>query len=344
MQQVKTLEELAKFVGGKVSGDGSVKISSTATLDSAGPGDITFLANKKYENQLMTTKASAVVVDKQVESSANLIICDDPYFAFREIVVLLHGQRKHKKTGLSKKASIAETATIGQDCDIYDFATVCDGAKIGKGCVLYPGAFVGENAIIGDECILYPNAVVFDECIVGNRVIIQANATIGEDGFGFATHQGQHHKIPQIGKTILEDDVEIGAGSAIERGTLENTIIGKGTKIGDLVAIGHGAKIGAGCLVVPLAGIAGSATIGNYCVLGGQVGVVGHIKIGNMVRIGAQAGVINDVADGKEIVGSPAIDSSKARRAYALIESLPEMRQKIKELEKKLKKVTEKTP
>ena len=343
MQQVKTLEELAKSVGGKVSGDGKLKISSAATMDQASQGDITFLANKKYENQLMTTKASAVIVDKEVKSNASLIICDDPYFAFMEIVVLLHGHRKHKKTGISEKASVAETALIGDGCDIHDFATVCDGAKIGQGCVIYPGAFVGKDTIIGDGCILYPNAVVFDNCILGNRVIIQANATVGEDGFGFATHKGQHHKIPQIGRAIIEDDVEIGAGCGIERGTLDDTIIGKGTKIGDLVAIGHGAKIGAGCLIVPLVGIAGSVTVGNYCIFGGQSGTVGHIKIGNMVRVGARAGVINDVADGKEILGSPAIDSDIARRAYALIGTLPEMRKKIKELEKKLKEVTDKT-
>ena len=142
MQQVKTLEELANFVGGKVFGDGNVEISSTATMDKAGEGDITFLANRKYENQLLTTKASAIIVDREVKSNTNLIICDDPYFAFREIVVLLYGQRKHKKTGLSKKASVAETAIIGDGCDIHDFATVCDGAKIGTGCVIYPGAFV----------------------------------------------------------------------------------------------------------------------------------------------------------------------------------------------------------
>ena len=341
MQQVRTLEELARFVGGKVFGDGSVEISSAATMDKASEGAITFLANKKYENQLLTTKASAIIVDREAESNANLIICDDPYFAFREIVVLLYGHRKHKKTGVSEKACVAETAIIGKGCDIHNFATVCDGAKIGAGCVLYPGAFVGENTTVGDECILYPNAVIFDRCVVGNRVIIQANVTIGEDGFGFATHQGQHYKIPHIGRAIIEDDVEIGAGCGIERGTLDDTIIGKGTKIGDMVAIGHGTKIGAGCLIVPLVGIAGSVTVGNYCIFGGQSGTVGHIKIGNKVRVGAQSGVINDVADGKEILGSPAIDSDISRRAYALIGSLPEMRKRIKELEKKLKKATD---
>lgn len=343
MSHVKTLKELAGLVGGEISGDSNVKIHSVASLDHAKQGNITFLANKKYVHQLLTTKASAVIVDREVKSNASLIICKDPYFAFREIVILFHGQRKHKKIGISKKASITETAVIGKGCDIHDFVTVSDGAKIGEGCVLYPGVFVGENTVIGDDCILYPNAVIFDNCVLGNRVIIQANAAVGEDGFGFATHQGEHHKIPQIGRAVIEDDVEIGAGCGIERGTLDDTVIGKGTKIGDLVAIGHGAKIGTGCLIVPLVGIAGSVTIGNYCVFGGQSGTVGHIKIGNMVRVGAKAGVINDVADGSEILGSPAIDSNKARRAYALIESLPEMRKRIKTLEKKLQEATNKT-
>ena len=180
--------------------------------------------------------------------------------------------------------------------------------------------------------------MIYDKCKVGNRVIIQANATIGEHGFGFATHEGEHHKIPHIGRTIIEDDVEIGAGSGIERGTLDDTIIGRGSKLGDLVAIGHGTKVGPYSLLVAQVGIAGSTTLGHHCVAGGQAGIVGHINIGNMVKIGAQAGVINDVPDGKVIVGAPAIDASKARRAYSLIETLPEMRQSIRQIEKKLEK------
>jgi UDP-3-O-[3-hydroxymyristoyl] glucosamine N-acyltransferase len=211
---------------------------------------------------------------------------------------------------------------------------------VGKNCHLYPGVFIGPNASVGDDCILYPNAVIYDNCIVGNRVIVHSIASVGQDGFGFATHKGVHHKIPQIGRVLLEDDVEIGSGAAIERGTLEDTIIGKGSKIGDSVAIGHGTKIGPYCLLVPQVGVAGSATLGHHVVLAGQVGVAGHLTIGNLVRVGAKAGVMNNVPDGATIVGTPAIDASKAKRAYSLIEYLPEMKKKIKELERQVAKLS----
>ena len=166
------------------------------------------------------------------------------------------------------------------------------------------------------------------------RVIIQANATVGQDGFGFATHKGEHHKIPQIGRVILEDDVEIGANAAIERATLEDTVIGKGSKVGDLVAIGHGTKVGPYCLLVPQVGISGSTTLGHHCVLGGQVGVVGHIKLGDMVRVGAQSGVMNSIPDGTTVIGSPAIEATKAKRVLGTMQTLPDMRKRIKVLER----------
>lgn len=330
----KTLGRLAEYVGGKVLGDESIKISSAATLENAASGDITFLTNHRYTNQLKTTKASAVVVAKEVECPAALLISDDPYYAFRQIIVLLHGHRKHPQTGISPKASIAKTAKLGKNCHVHNFVTISDNTKIGSSCILYPGVFIGPETEIGDDCILYPNVVVYEKCKIANNVIIQANATIGEDGFGFATHKGRHHKIPHIGMVIIEDDVEIGSNCAIERGTLSNTVIGEGSKIGDTVVIGHGTKIGPHCLLVAQVGIAGSAALGHHCVLGGQAGIVGHINIGNDVKIGAQSGVINDVPDGAAIFGSPAIDVRKAKRAYSLIEYLPDMQKTIRKLKK----------
>lgn len=334
--QARTLGELAEYVGGRVVGDRDIIIRSAATLKGAGEGDISFLANRKYESQLETTRASAVVASKEGKSPAVLLIVDDPYFAFREIVVLLHGHRKHKKTGTSDKASVAKTAVLGKDCQIHNFVTISDNAAIGDRCVLYPGVFIGEKTIVGDDCILYPNVVIYEDCRVGNRVTIHANSTIGEDGFGFATHKGEHHKIPHIGRAVIEDDVDIGACCGIERGTLDDTVIGKGSKLGDLVKIGHGVKIGSYSLLVAQVGIAGSTTVGHHCALGGQVGVVGHINIGNKVKIAAQSGVINDVEDGKEIAGTPGIDANTAKRAYSLIEYLPEIRKKIRTVEKRL--------
>lgn len=337
-----TLGELAKYVGGRICGNSEVVISSATTLEQAVEGDISFLSNPKYTNLMQTTEASAVIVNKEMETPAALLIADDPYYAFRQILVLLYGHRPHEKTGISSKASIAKTATIGDGCDIHDFAVISSNAKIGNRCVIYPGVFIGAETHIGDDCIIYPNAAIYEKCTVGSRVIIQANATVGEDGFGFATHQGVHHKIPHIGSVIIEDDVELGAGCGIERGTLDDTIIGAGTKIGDLVAIGHGTKIGPHCLLVAQVGVAGSTTFGHHCVAGGQAGIVGHIDIGNCVKMGAQAGVINSVPDNKIVVGAPAIDASKAKRAYALIEYLPEMRKKLKDLEQKIKELEEK--
>ena len=192
---------------------------------------------------------------------------------------------------------------------------------------------------IGDDTVVHANAVVYEKCTIGSRVIINANATIGSDGFGFATHDGVHHKIPQIGTVIIEDDVEIGGSCSIERGTLVDTVIGQGSKLGDLVTIGHGTRMGPHCLIVAQVGIAGSATLGHHCTLGGQVGVVGHITIGNNVTIGAQAGVINSIPDGETVAGAPAIDLNQARRAYTMIPYLPQMRQDIRSLQSQLKKL-----
>ncbi len=330
----KTLDELAKHVGGSVVGNGGIVIKGVSTLDKAGPGEITFLTNKKYVPQLKTTKAGAVITAETLETETPLLVAAEAYYALMEIVVLLHGHRKHKKVGISKRASIAQSAKVGDNCNIHDFATISDNVRIGANCQIYPGVFVGPNVQIGDDCIIYSNAVIYDDSIVGDRVIIHANASVGQDGFGFATHEGVHHKIPQIGRAILEDDVEIGACSVIECGTLDDTVIGKGSKIGDAVAIGHGTIVGPYCLLVPQVGVAGSTVLGHHCVLGGQVGVVGHIKIGNMVRIGAQAGVSGNVPDGATIMGAPAIDAGKAKRAYALIGHLPDMRKRLRKLER----------
>ncbi len=335
--QSKTLGELAEFVDGKVIGDERLTITNIAPLTDAKAGDISFLSNKKYTKHLTTTGASAVITNKETPSSAQaLLLVDDPYYAFCQIAEFMFGHRKHPDCGISERASISRTAKIGKGSNIQDFVTISDNVEIGSDCNIYPGVFVGPNTKIGDNCILYPNAVVFDDCIIGNGVIIQANATIGQDGFGFATHNGEHHKIPHISKVILEDNVEIGANSAIERGSLMDTVIGAGAKIGDSVVIGHGAKIGAGCLLVPQVGIAGTAELGQYCVIGGQSAVTGHLKVGNMVMLAAGSAIINDVEDGKILAGSPAMEASQAKRAYRIFAKLPEMRQTINELKKRL--------
>ena len=336
----KTLGQLAEYVGGKVVGDTKVEIKSASTLNRAQRGDISFLANIKYERQLRDTKASAVIVDRQYRCNVPLLIAEDPYFAFMQIMTLLHGHRKHRKVGILKKASIHDSAKIGIDCHIHDFVVIDENAKIGNGCIIYPGVYVGENVHIGNDCIVYANAVIYDGCQIGKRVIINACATIGQDGFGFATSKGKHHKIPQIGAVTIEDDVEIGACCAIERGALGDTIIGEGAKISDMVVIGHGTKIGPHCLLVAQVGISGSTTLGHHCILGGQVGVVGHINIGNEVSVAAQSGIVNDVPNGQTILGSPAIDANVGRRAYSIIETLPDMKKEIKNLQEQIKEIS----
>ncbi|MHC4720772.1 MAG: UDP-3-O-(3-hydroxymyristoyl)glucosamine N-acyltransferase [Planctomycetota bacterium] len=339
--KTRTLGELAEYVGGRVCGDPNVAISSASTLGRAENGEISFLANSKYEKQLRTTKASAVIVGKETaNTTVPLLVADDPYYAFMQIMVLLHGHRKHKKVGISQRSSISDSAKIGADCHVHDFVTVADEARVGDGCIIYPGVHIGKGAQIGNDCIIYPNVVIYDGCRIGNRVIINANSAVGEDGFGYASHKGVHHKIPQIGIVIIEDDVEIGACCGVERGTLGDTVIGQGSKLGDLVAIGHGAKVGAHCLLVAQVGIAGSTTLGHHCMVGGQVGIVGHVNIGNNVTIGAQAGVINNVPDGKVVLGAPAIEANQGKRAYSMIQYLPEMRQSIRDLQSRIERIS----
>ena len=338
--QARTLGELAEYVGGRVYGDPNIIIESASTLGRADEGDISFLANAKYEKQLRTTKASAVIVGKETSgTSVPLLIAEDPYYAFMQIMVLLHGHRKHRKVGISARASIADSAKIGADCHIHDFVAIADNAKVGDGCIIYPGVYIGQDVQIGNDCIFYPSVTIYGACKIGSRVIINANSTIGEDGFGYASHKGVHHKIPQIGTVVIEDDVEIGACCGVERGTLGDTVIGQGTKVGDLVAVGHGAKIGAHCLLVAQVGIAGSTTLGHHCVVGGQVGIVGHINIGNNVTVAAQAGVINNIPDGKVVLGAPAIEAAQGKRAYSMIQYLPEMRQSIRNLQSEVERI-----
>jgi UDP-3-O-[3-hydroxymyristoyl] glucosamine N-acyltransferase len=339
--QEKTLGELAEYVNGRICGNPDVIIRSASTLGRANEGDISFLANRKYEKQLKTTKASAVIVEKDVPAtSVSLLVAEDPYYAFMQIMVLLHGHRKHKKTGISTRASISDSAKIGADCHIGDFAVIEDEVKIRDGCIIYPGVYIGKGVQIGNDSIIYPNVTIYDGCRLGNRVIINSNSTIGEDGFGYATHKGVHYKIPQTGIVVIEDDVEIGTCCGIERGTLSDTVIGQGSKLGDMVTIGHGTKIGQHCLLVAQVGIAGSTNLGHHCTVGGQVGIVGHVNIGNNVTIGAQAGVINNIPDNTVVLGSPAIDAEQGRRAYSTLQYLPEMRQNIRELQNKFERFT----
>ncbi len=341
--RIFTVADLAAHVGGVVLGDAHRPISACRSLNLARPTDATFLSNNKYTTQLATTEAGCVVVGKGTAPAdidrgtlppLTFIQTDDPYYSFREIVVLLHGFRVHPAMVVSPLAVVAKSAKIGANCQIHPFASIGENAVLGAGCVVYPGAVIMARAKLGDTCIVYPNATVYDDCVLGNRCILQSGAVVGSDGYGFATHHGVHHKIPQIGNVVLEDDVEVGANTVIERAAMESTVIAKGTKLGNSVVIGHNCQIGEHNLLVSQVGIAGSTQTGRYVVMAGQVGVAGHLHIGNMVRAAAQAGIAADIPDGQDVGGTPAVEMKQAKRVYLQLYQLPDMVKRLRELER----------
>ncbi len=341
-----TVDELALKIGATVIGDGSRIVHRCAPIESAGEGDLTFLANRRYLPLLERTRASAVVIAAEFDSPDGVtrLVADDPYFAFRNAMIELHGFREHPSPIMQRRpmnaplisdlATVHPEAVIGDGAAIHPNAVVEQGARIGARTVLYPGVYVGPKACVGDDCILYPNVVVYDRCQVGDRVVLHAGTVIGSDGFGHATHKGAHHKIPQSGIVVIEDDVEMGACCAIERAAMGETRIGKGTKFADLISIGHNTVVGKHCLFVSLVGVSGSVEVGDYVVLGGQVGVAGHLRIGNAVQAAARTAIVQDVPAGMKVGGVPAVALDLAKRnALASIE-LYDLFKRVKQLER----------
>lgn len=340
-----TVHQLAAHIGGTVIGDGERMIRRCCGLESAGPEDISFVSNIKYIGQLSTTSAGCVVVDAKLDHRSiqrpsgnplTLIKTTDAYFGFRQIMVLMHGMRAHPEPLISPLSDIAPSARIGADCYIGAFVTIGEACVIEDGCVIYSGAKIMSGAVLGAECIIYPNVVIYDFCRLGKRNIIQAGAVIGCDGYGFATHQGVHHKIPQIGNVILGEDVEVGSNTVIERAAMESTQVGEGTKIGNNVVVGHNCRIGRHNLLVSQVGIAGSSSTGDYVVLAGQVGVAGHIHIGDHVRAAAQSGITSDIEPNRDIGGTPAMDFKLAKRVYLQLFQLPEIAKRLRAVEAKM--------
>ncbi|MHC5003191.1 MAG: UDP-3-O-(3-hydroxymyristoyl)glucosamine N-acyltransferase, partial [Planctomycetota bacterium] len=295
--------------------------------------------------------AAAVMVDPKTScpDRMNRLVVDDPYFAFRNVMVELYGDRPHPapidapaagphEPSISEHATVHPDASIAPGASVHPHVTVEAGAAVGTGTVLYPGVYVGAQARVGSDCILYPNVVVYDQCVVGDRVTLHANTVVGQDGFGYATHGGRHHKIPQTGVVVIEDDVELGAGCAIERAALGETRIGEGTKFADLISIGHGTSIGRHCLLVSLVGVSGSVELGNYVVLGGQVGVAGHLTVGDGVQAAGKAAIVHDVPAGRKIAGVPAIDLDKAKRNALAATELYDLFKRVRRIERRLEK------
>lgn len=338
-----TVAELAAKINARVQGDGALNVSQCAGLEDAGPEDVSFLANARYARLVGASRAAAVIVGpedaKAAGSERTLLIAEDPYFAFRNAVVALHGFRQHPAPGISPHAFIDPTAIVGELCTIRPFVYIAPRARIGKRCVIYPNCYIGKNAVVGDDCVLYPNVTVYDGCELGNRVTLHSGCVIGQDGFGYATHEGKHHKIPQVGNVVLEDDVEMGANCAIDRATVGSTRIGKGTKFSDLIAIGHGASIGKHNLFVAQVGIAGSTTTGDYVVMGGQVGVAGHLDIGKGAQVAAKAGVMDDLPAGGKYGGIPAIPLNMAKRAVLSLIQIPDALKDLRAMQRRLDKL-----
>jgi UDP-3-O-[3-hydroxymyristoyl] glucosamine N-acyltransferase len=340
------LEQLARQIGATLVGDGTVEITGCAPIECAEADQVTFMANAKYRRFLETTRAAAVIIDPRTSCPPRLahLVIENPYYGFRSAMVALHGFRHHPQPvgaagGVSTHATVHPEATIGSGTIVHAHAAVEQGAVIGADCVLYPGSYVGPKARLGGECLLYPNAVVYDRCVLGNRVTLHANSVVGQDGFGYATHEGVHHKIPQAGIVIIDDDVELGAGCAVERAAMGETRIGKGTKFADLISIGHGTRIGEHCLFVSLVGVSGSVDVGNYVALGGQTGVTGHLKIGDGVQAAGKTAIVHDVPAGSKIGGVPAIDIEQAKRNAMVGMDLYGLAQRVKQLERELAQI-----
>lgn len=324
-----TTEALASLINGVVEGDSSVKLSGFAKIEEAVPGQLTFIANPKYAHFIESTKASAVLVSKGFDhpnpQKVTLIRVDDAYSTLAELLRMIQ-ETLPKKSGIELPCFIAEGVAISDDAYIGAFAYIGKGAKIGKGCQIYPQAYVGENVTIGDNSILYSGVKIYEGCKIGCHCILHSGVVIGGDGFGFAPNPaGEYEKLPQTGIVVIEDDVEIGANTTVDRATFGCTRIGKGTKLDNLIMVAHNVEIGENNVFAAQSGVAGSTKIGNNNRVGGQVGFSGHINVGNNNEFGAQSGIPGNVGDGQRLMGYPAVDVRKFARSAVYINRLKEL-------------------
>ncbi|MDX1384745.1 MAG: UDP-3-O-(3-hydroxymyristoyl)glucosamine N-acyltransferase [Thermoanaerobaculia bacterium] len=315
------------------------EVDGCAGLGEATEHDVSFLTRASYADRLGDCRAAAVIVSREGADRVDyprLLVADDAYFAFRQAVVSLYGFRRQPEPGVSELARIEDGATIGAGASVGPFSIVAEGAVVGPRTTLHANVAVGRNARIGADSILYPGVVVYESCIVGDRVILHSNTVIGQDGFGHATHAGEHHKIPQVGIAVVEDDVELGANCSIDRGTLGATVIGRGSKFSNNVVVGHGSKIGEHNLFVAFVGLAGSVTTGSYVVMGGKAGISGHLEVGDGVQIAASTVLFKDAPGGSRWYGNPALEMGRGQRAAALHARLPEMAKQLRALEREV--------
>ncbi len=335
----KKLGELAEWVGGTVIGDGEVEIHGVASIEDAGEGEITFLANPKYLPKLGQTRASAVIATPELAFRKKpLLAVKSPYLAFARILSLF-SEKPYEPKGVDPLACVSPAARLGNDLTIYPYVYIGDGCSIGDRVTLFPGVCVGENASIGADSVLHANVSVYPGMVIGKRVILHSGVVVGSDGFGYAKDGRKNVKIPQVGIVEIGDDVEIGANTTIDRGALGNTVIRSGVKIDNLVQVAHNVVVGEDSIIVAQVGIAGSTRIGANVTLGGQVGLAGHLQIGDNVMVAAQSGVATDLAGNQAYSGSPAIAHREWLRTAMSLPKIPEMRKKILEIEKRLEKI-----
>lgn len=335
-------KQIAEFIQGTIVGDENATVHTFAKIEEGIPGAISFLSNPKYTSYIYDTQSSIVLVNKDFEPEreikATLIKVDNAYESLAKLMTL-YEQSHPKRTGIDPLAYVAPTAKIGENVYLAPFACVGDHAEVGDNTELHPHATVGRNAKVGKNCILYSNSNVYHDCIVGDNCILHSGSVIGADGFGFAPTPNGYDKIPQIGIAILEDDVEIGANTCVDRATMGATIIRKGVKLDNLIQVAHNVEIGSNTVIASQTGIAGSTKVGEWCMFGGQVGIAGHIKIGDKVNLGAQSGVPGSIKSGQSLIGTPPIEMKNFFKSSAVFKKLPEMYMELNNLKKELEEL-----
>lgn len=337
----KTVQELAAFLGGIVIGNGGAIIEDVKGLAEAGKSDITFAVDP-YTEYLPKVHAGAVIVEKEMPAGDNtLIVVDHPRMAFSQLLVLFH-PRQSIASGIHPAAIIDESAVVGDNTAVMAYAVIGKNVKIGKDCIIYPSVFIGDNVVIGDGTTIYPGAVIHENCMLGQRNVIRSHAVIGGEGFGFATKDGKHTRIPQIGNVEIGDDVEIGACTCIDNATLGSTKVARGTKIDNLVHLGHNVEIGEDCFLIAQTGIAGSTKAGNHVIFAGQTGCTGHITIGDNTIFAGKTGITGNIKGGQTYAGFPARPHMEWSRTQIYLKRLPELAKTIKALEKKIAELEKK--
>lgn len=335
--------QIAQFIQGRVVGDPNAAVHTFAKIEEGTPGAISFLASPKYTHYIYDTKSTIVLVDESIEIErpveTTLIVVKNARDCVARLMQLYQQAATVKKQGVSDKAYIAESAKLGKDVYVGAFAFIGEGATIGDGTEIYPGAYIGDGVSLGENCKVYPNVTIYHGCKLGNRVTLHAGTVIGADGFGFAPNGESYDKIPQLGIVTIEDDVEIGANSCVDRSTMGSTIVHKGVKLDNMVQIAHNVEVGANTVMSAQVGIAGSTKVGEWCMFGGQVGISGHITIGDRVNLGAQSGVPGSLKSDQTLIGTPPIEPRPFFKMVALEHRLPEMYKQLNDLQKQVEEL-----